>query len=116
MERFFHTKARKSQMGEVSPLSDGAEMSSNSSRIERYSDDRNRSDLDTSSKLRCAKVLATITNVNGMKRISISPYLASGVISARECIRQAMKLQNKNKLEASRGDGVGMWIQEVGTY
>jgi len=46
----------------------------------------------------------------------LSPYLASGVISARACIRGTMELLNAKKVEGGRDSGVGMWVQEVGTF
>ncbi|EJD01230.1 uncharacterized protein FOMMEDRAFT_169392 [Fomitiporia mediterranea MF3/22] len=93
LDRFLHTKARSSQIGETSPLSDGAEESNKSSRIQEYSTGRNLTDMDTTSRL--------------------SPYLASGVISARACIRATMKFLNCKNIEANRGNGVGMWVQEI---
>jgi deoxyribodipyrimidine photo-lyase len=43
-----------------------------------------------------------------------SPYLSSGVISARECVRQTLQLTGKQKVQIGRDNGVGMWVQEVG--
>jgi deoxyribodipyrimidine photo-lyase len=94
LERFFHTKSRPSQVGDSSPLADGAESSSNKSRIKEYMIERDQTGKDTTSR--------------------ISPYLASGVISARECIRQTLKILNVKKIEGSRKTNVGMWVQEVG--
>jgi deoxyribodipyrimidine photo-lyase len=94
LDRFFSTKARPSQVGDSSPLQSGAEQSTKQSRISRYVSDRDRADKDTSSRL--------------------SPYLASGIISARECIRRAKQLRGTKKVEATRNEGIGMWIQEVG--
>ncbi|KZS97675.1 hypothetical protein SISNIDRAFT_472611 [Sistotremastrum niveocremeum HHB9708] len=93
LDRFLHTKSRLSQVGDSSPLAPGAEKSDTKSRILVYADDRNRSDMDTSSRM--------------------SPYLASGVISARYCIRKTMELLGKKTVEGTRGSGVGMWVQEV---
>lgn len=94
LDRFLHTKTRASQVGDCSPLSSGAEKSDQHSRVKDYADGRNRADTDTSSRL--------------------SPYLASGVISARECVRQTMKLLGRKTVEASRNTGVGIWVQELG--
>lgn len=60
LERFLTTKARKSQIGEVSPLTEGFEFSDKQSRISQYADGRNRVDLDTSSRLRCVFVDSTV--------------------------------------------------------
>lgn len=43
-----------------------------------------------------------------------SPYLSSGVISVRECIRQTLQLTGKQKVQIGRDSGVGMWVQELG--
>ncbi|KAL5530213.1 PHR1_2 [Sanghuangporus sanghuang] len=93
LDRFLHTKARSSQIGEVSPLSDGAEASDKNSRIKEYSSARNLADMDTTSRL--------------------SPYLASGVISARACIRATLDLLKRKSVEAGRNNGTGMWVQEI---
>lgn len=45
-----------------------------------------------------------------------SPYLASGVISSRDCLRRTMSFLGVKKVEAGRDNGVGMWVQEVGEY
>lgn len=52
LDRFLHTKARSSQLGEVPPLSEGAEASDKDSRAKKYADGRNHTDMDTSSRLR----------------------------------------------------------------
>lgn len=52
-ERFLKTEARSSQVGDASPLSKGVRKASNNSgRMDRYKDDRNRCDLDSSSRMR----------------------------------------------------------------
>lgn len=45
-----------------------------------------------------------------------SPYLAAGVISARECVRATVALSESKKpsVDASRDTGVGRWVQELG--
>ena len=43
-----------------------------------------------------------------------SPYLASGVISARACLRGVLELSKRKNLDGSRDNGVGMWVQEIG--
>ncbi|KAF8591412.1 DNA photolyase [Ramaria rubella] len=93
LQGFLHAKARKSQIGDKSPFFDGVEDSTQASRIVRYAEDRDRSDFDSTSRL--------------------SPYLSSGVISARECIRQTLKLTGRQRVQIGRMDGVGMWVQEL---
>ncbi|KAH8118312.1 hypothetical protein DFH11DRAFT_1686509 [Phellopilus nigrolimitatus] len=93
LDRFLHTKARAEQLGEVSPLTGGAETSEKDSRVKRYSDGRNHVDMDTTSRL--------------------SPYLASGVVSARACVRHTMSFLECNKVEGSKDNGVGTWVQEL---
>lgn len=77
----------------MSPLSDGAEHDDKHSRVQQYQTGRNLVDGDNSSKL--------------------SPYLASGVISARMVLAEARKLNKKGKLESGRDTGLSMWVQEV---
>ncbi|EJU00641.1 hypothetical protein DACRYDRAFT_23046 [Dacryopinax primogenitus] len=95
LRRFLHTKARKEQLGGgKGVLASGEVDDLKHSRIMEYGEGRNRADKDSSSRL--------------------SPYLASGVISARECLRQVLALSGRKKLEASnREDGAQMWTQEV---
>ncbi|KZT12525.1 DNA photolyase [Laetiporus sulphureus 93-53] len=99
LDRFLHTKSRQSQLGAVDPLSDGAEVSAKSptknSRIGQYKGARDKVDADTTSRL--------------------SPYLAAGVISARECVRATMELSSntKQKIDVSGDTGVGRWVQEL---
>ncbi|KZT26858.1 hypothetical protein NEOLEDRAFT_1177049 [Neolentinus lepideus HHB14362 ss-1] len=93
LARFLHTKARSTQMGPSNPLSEGAESSEKKARALVYKDSRDKADKDTTSRL--------------------SPYLAAGVISARECVRQAMKLQGLNKIQATRDTGLGTWLMEI---
>lgn len=93
LERFLTTKSRSPQLGPVSPLSDGAETSTKHTRILDYHESRDRGDMDTTSR--------------------ISPYLASGVISARACVRGTMELAKLKKVDAGRNTGIGRWVQEV---
>ncbi|OCH92919.1 DNA photolyase [Obba rivulosa] len=99
LERFLQTSARSSQLGTVSPLSEGAVVPiknpDKNTRIGKYKDARDRVDVDTTSRL--------------------SPYLAAGIISARHCIRATLELSgNKKKVvDASKESGVGRWVQEI---
>ncbi|CUA69414.1 deoxyribodipyrimidine photo-lyase [Rhizoctonia solani] len=93
LERFLHTKSRTSQLADASPLAPDAETSSNHSRIKDYMSDRDRADADTTSR--------------------ISPYLASGVISARECVRSAMKILGVKRVDAGKTNGPGVWVSEI---
>ncbi|KAI0771551.1 DNA photolyase, FAD-binding/Cryptochrome [Trametes elegans] len=93
--RFLYTAARNTQFGAVDPLADGAKEVdvTKKSRLGKYKDARDMLDADTTSRL--------------------SPYLATGVISARACVREALKASGKKKLDVSRDTGVGRWIQEL---
>ncbi|CDO71294.1 hypothetical protein BN946_scf184908.g51 [Trametes cinnabarina] len=90
-----HQATRASQHGAVDPLSKGATEAdpTKKSRLGKYKDARDRMDADTTSRL--------------------SPYLAAGVISARACVREALRASGKKKLDVSRDTGVGRWIQEL---
>ena len=56
LERFLYTMSRSSQMGAVSPLSEGAKEPTKNpgkgTRIGKYKDERDRLDADTTSRLR----------------------------------------------------------------
>ncbi|KAG9015432.1 hypothetical protein FRB94_000036 [Tulasnella sp. JGI-2019a] len=93
LERFLTTKSRKSQVGDKSPLEPGAEVSTKKSRVVEYASQRDRADVDGTSR--------------------ISPYLAAGVISARQCIRKLLKVQGGG-FKTGRDSGFSVWIQEVG--
>jgi deoxyribodipyrimidine photo-lyase len=94
LDRFFHTKPRKRLLQLVSPLEPGAERDAKRSRVQEYTTGRNLVDGDNSSRL--------------------SPYLASGVISARQVLQVAKEAGGKKKgLDSGRDTGVGMWVQEV---
>ncbi|CCO28156.1 deoxyribodipyrimidine photo-lyase [Rhizoctonia solani AG-1 IB] len=93
LERFLYTKSRECQLADASPLAPGAEESSNHSRIKEYMNGRDHADADTTSR--------------------ISPYLASGVISARECVRAAMKVQGIKRVDAGKTNGPGVWVSEI---
>ncbi|TKY87546.1 hypothetical protein EX895_003560 [Sporisorium graminicola] len=51
-----------------------------------------------------------LLNENGTSRIS--PYLAAGLVSARECLRRTKALTN-NKLTVGRDSGAAMWNTEI---
>ncbi|KAL1694463.1 DNA photolyase, FAD-binding/Cryptochrome [Schizophyllum commune] len=93
LDRFLSTKSRPEQAGGVNPLSQGAEESDKHSRIQVYGDERDRVNADTTSR--------------------ISPYLASGIISARRCVRSTMKLTGSPKVDGGRNTGIGRWVQEL---
>ena len=94
LQRFLQTKARQSQLADASPLSEGAENSSTKSRIKEYMSDRNEADKDSTSRM--------------------SPYLSSGVMSARACVRATMAFAGVRKVDASKTSGPGVWVSEVG--
>ncbi|KAM0753516.1 hypothetical protein T439DRAFT_322411 [Meredithblackwellia eburnea MCA 4105] len=93
MDRFLRTKMRE-QTFQHPPLHPGAEkVGLKDSKIGVYGDGRNRVDMDGTSH--------------------ISPYLAAGMISPRQCLRLTMELTN-NKLQTDKnGGGVGIWVSEV---
>ncbi|OJT04121.1 Deoxyribodipyrimidine photo-lyase [Trametes pubescens] len=95
LRRFLSTAARTTQFGAVDPLTAGAQDvdPTKKSRLAKYGDARDRMDADTTSRL--------------------SPYLSAGVISARACVREALKASGKKKLDVCRDTGVGRWIQEL---
>ncbi|KDQ20749.1 hypothetical protein BOTBODRAFT_100395 [Botryobasidium botryosum FD-172 SS1] len=101
--RFLQTKARSSQcsMDTLPPAVEKAKpkpkAQTRETRLGAYANQRDRADLDSSSRL--------------------SPYLSAGVISARECIRHAIAFQGKRDVryvDLKRDDGAGMWMSEVG--
>lgn len=96
LERFLHTKARSSQLADASPLAPGAETSAEHSRIKEYMRARDHADTDTTSR--------------------ISPYLSSGVISARACVRGAMRVAGVRRVDASKTDGPSVWVSEIGMH
>ncbi|RPD67238.1 hypothetical protein L227DRAFT_538252 [Lentinus tigrinus ALCF2SS1-6] len=96
LRRFLYTAAQSSRLGAVDPLDDAnkdVKDPGKQSRLGKYKDQRDRIDSDTTSRL--------------------SPYLAAGVISARTCVREALKATGKKKVDTSRDTGVGRWIQEI---
>ncbi|KAN0126947.1 DNA photolyase, FAD-binding/Cryptochrome [Russula decolorans] len=93
LRRFLHTKSRDTHLGLADPLEEGAEASEKRSRAMVYNENRDRADRDTTSRL--------------------SPYLAAGVISARECVRATLGLLGEKKVKADRDSGIGMWVQEI---
>ncbi|TIB73212.1 deoxyribodipyrimidine photo-lyase [Wallemia mellicola] len=92
LERFLHTKNRKDAT-EANPLGEGAEEDVENSRIKEYANGRNITTGETTSK--------------------ISPYLASGQISTRQCFNRAQKFKNGYKIDLTRDTGVGMWSEEI---
>ncbi|KAF9451666.1 hypothetical protein P691DRAFT_757122 [Macrolepiota fuliginosa MF-IS2] len=91
--RFLNTKARSSQLGAVNPLNPGAQDSEKRSRVLQYHQERDRMGKDTTSRL--------------------SVYLATGVLSVRECVRQTMRLEDSKKVHGDTSSGIGRWIQEL---
>ncbi|KAF8914013.1 FAD binding domain of DNA photolyase-domain-containing protein [Gymnopilus junonius] len=92
LERFLTTKKRSSQLGAVDPLSHGSENCPKFSRIAKYASDRDQIGSDTTSRL--------------------SPYLASGVISVRECARATMQL-SETCMDTDKSSGIKRWMQEI---
>ncbi|GAA5878133.1 hypothetical protein JCM16303_002856 [Sporobolomyces ruberrimus] len=95
LKRFLHTKIREQTFFEA-PLYEGAEDADDpkkDSKIGKYTTGRNRVDLDGTSHL--------------------SPYLAAGMISRRQCLREVYKVKGSKSLPVERDDGCGMWVQEV---
>ncbi|TFK55994.1 hypothetical protein OE88DRAFT_1731629 [Heliocybe sulcata] len=93
LDRFLHAKARSSQKGASNPLSEGSEMSDKESRALVYKGSRDKADKDTTSR--------------------ISPYLAAGVISARECVWHVRNLQRVNKAQATSATSLGAWLDGI---
>ncbi|KAG8772396.1 hypothetical protein FRC15_002759 [Serendipita sp. 397] len=92
--RFLTTKYRVGQL-DAPPLNRGAQsVKAKETRLGRYADDRDKADRDSSSKL--------------------SPYLAAGVISVRELVRETMKFQGVKKVNVERDNGGGVWVSEIG--
>ncbi|GAA93810.1 hypothetical protein E5Q_00456 [Mixia osmundae IAM 14324] len=95
LDRFVAYKTREHGF-EFEPMAKGSEQASGpgakDSRLGQYAENRNRPDIDGTSRL--------------------SPYIAAGVISARACIRMTLPF-NKGKLDAERGSNIGMWVQEI---
>ncbi|KAJ9095331.1 hypothetical protein QFC21_005697 [Naganishia friedmannii] len=94
LHKFLHGQARHDDLGLVDPLHQYVpdDETASASRIRDYASSRNSCDGNSSSRM--------------------SPYLASGVVSARMVLNKARAL-TKGKLESGRDSGVGMWVQEV---
>ncbi|GAA5903276.1 uncharacterized protein JCM6883_002747 [Sporobolomyces salmoneus] len=95
LKRFLETKIREQTFFEP-PLYEGAEDAKDpkkDSKIGKYTTGRNRVDWDGTSHL--------------------SPYLAAGFISRRQCLREVYKLNGSKALPTERDSGTGMWVQEV---
>ncbi|SPO37604.1 related to deoxyribodipyrimidine photo-lyase PHR [Pseudozyma flocculosa] len=93
LDNFMEGKGGKTILD--APANEGSEnvgANSKESRIGRYSTGRN------------------LVSENGTSRIS--PYLAAGLVSPRECLRRTMAI-NKNRLHVGRDSGVAMWNTEV---
>ena len=86
LHSFIHTQAGESQM----------DVPNGSSKLAKYHQERDFADRDSTSRL--------------------SPYLAAGVISARELVRETMKVTNSKKIVIGRDSGAGVWIQEIGNF
>lgn len=110
LDKFLHTKAEAEQMTDCSPISDKAKVDEKGSRIRHYKEERSRVDSDTTSRLRQGYFPCLMSFLTFLR----SPYLTSGVISARACIRATMELLESTTVEGSRGHNIGMWVQEVG--
>ena len=67
--------------------------------------------MNTTSRLRYGIEHLTHLTVN---EVVFSPYLASGIISARACVRATMELFKSKNVDGNRDNGVGMWVQEIG--
>ncbi|PVF94744.1 hypothetical protein CPB86DRAFT_867531 [Serendipita vermifera] len=94
LHRFLATKYRKGQL-DVSPLNKGSvTVDKKDTRLGKYGENRAKVDGDTSSR--------------------ISPYLAAGVISVRELVRESMKFLGVKKVNVERENGAGVWVQEIG--
>ncbi|THH14880.1 hypothetical protein EW146_g5514 [Bondarzewia mesenterica] len=93
LDLFLHTMSRESHVGLSDPLADGAKRSDKKSRALAYKEDRDRADRNTTSRL--------------------SPYLAAGVISARELVKASMEFLGVKKVQADRESGIGVWVQEI---
>lgn len=95
MRRFTETKMRNAKFFDP-PLEGDEERVDDpkrKSKIGLYQEGRNRVDWDGTSH--------------------ISAYLATGMISPRECIRIAYKIAGGREVPAGRDSGIGMWVQEV---
>lgn len=91
---FLNTRYRVGHLDKPTLLSGAKTASKPDARLGRYHQDRNMADRDSSSRL--------------------SPYLAAGVISARELVRETMKFLNVTKVDVTRENGAGVWVQEIG--
>ncbi|KAI5479988.1 hypothetical protein MNV49_002278 [Pseudohyphozyma bogoriensis] len=93
MERFLSAKLRE-QAFQHPPLHPGHEkVPLKDAKIGVYKNGRNRVDMDGTSH--------------------ISAYLATGMISPRQCLRATMELTGGKLRTDKMSDGVGMWVSEV---
>ncbi|CED82716.1 Deoxyribodipyrimidine photolyase/cryptochrome [Phaffia rhodozyma] len=94
LEAFFHTKSSSKKLGPVRPFEDDDEVvKKGNSRVEVYSDERDRADRNSTSRL--------------------SPYLTSGVLSPRQILTHVLKFSGKKTVPVDKKDGVGNWVGEV---
>jgi len=105
LQRFVSQKHRVGQL-DGSPLNKGginvlgkgamAGKGKGETRIGRYNQDRDMADRDSSSR--------------------VSPYLASGVISIRELIRETLRFLGGEKVDTSKENGPSFWVSELGQF
>ncbi|KAJ9091068.1 hypothetical protein QFC20_007743 [Naganishia adeliensis] len=87
LDKFLHGQARHEHLGLVDPLQQHQDPDDSSSRIKDYASSRNSCDGNSSSRM--------------------SPYLASGIVSARMVLNKAKALTG-GKLESGRDSGIGI--------
>lgn len=94
LDNFIKGKGGETALDRAANEPSTAEVGANAkdSRLARYAEGRN------------------LLSENGTSRIS--PYLAAGVVSARECLRRTKQL-TKGKLHVGRDSGVAMWNTEI---
>lgn len=94
LDNFMKGKGGRTVLDSPADEPDAKDVGGNSkeSRLGRYSEGRN------------------LLNENGTSRIS--PYLAAGLVSPRECLRRTKELTN-NKLTVGRDSGAAMWNTEI---
>ena len=127
MRRFLRTKMQPAKFFEAPLESEGNEVDDpkKKSKIGEYCEGRNRVDWDGTSHIRCVaasspSLVVVVNDPNltlgpslSLFLLARSPYLAAGLISPRECIRQAFKLAGGKELPGGRDTGIGMWVQEI---
>lgn len=116
MHRFLETKSRPNTFQEP-PIHPGAEeVELKLSKAGVYREGRNRVDLDGTSHISYVPCLRGPTFVQlltcdptSLKR----PYLAAGMISPRQCLRETTKLTGGSLRTDKTDGGVGVWVSEV---